>query len=150
KLDERDDLMQRLIFGKLAGRKAAGEIVRAVLDRESPVYDVDIAGRHQAKLAGLRIDTEVRRRCRHRVCERHRAGNGERSQPGEAVGKITEALAEENAGQERIRVVRAYAPSARAANTPSQTGRDHHLVRLVLVEQSFQPQRCRIESRTLR
>ena len=52
KLDERDDLMQRLIFGKLAGRKAAGEIVRAVLDRESPVHDVDIAGRHQAKLAG--------------------------------------------------------------------------------------------------
>ena len=30
--DERDELMQRLIFGKLAGRLAAGEIVRTVLN----------------------------------------------------------------------------------------------------------------------
>src|SRR5262249_43802180 len=51
KLNERDELMQRLIFGKLAGRKAAGDIVRTVLDRESPVHDVDIAGRHHANLA---------------------------------------------------------------------------------------------------
>src|SRR5262249_61877963 len=102
-----------------------------------------------AGLRGLRIDPEGRRRCRHRVFECHRAGNSERSQPGEAGGKIAEALAEENTGQERIRVARAYALSAGAANTPSQTGGDHHLVRLVLVEQSFQPQCNRIESRPL-
>ena len=30
--DERDELMQRLIFGKLAERLAAGEIVRTVLN----------------------------------------------------------------------------------------------------------------------
>ena len=52
-LDEGDELMQRLIFRRLAGRKAAGEVLRAVLNRESPVHDVDIAGRHQAKPAGL-------------------------------------------------------------------------------------------------
>src|SRR5260221_10962053 len=43
-LDERDELMQRLIFGKFARRKAAGEVVGAVLDRESPVHGVNMAG----------------------------------------------------------------------------------------------------------
>jgi hypothetical protein len=32
-LDERDELMQRLIFGKFARGKPAGEVVGAVLDR---------------------------------------------------------------------------------------------------------------------
>jgi hypothetical protein len=54
--------------------------------------------------------------------KRQRAGDSEWPQPGKAVGKIAEAFAEENAGQERIRVIRAYALSAGAANTPSQTG----------------------------
>src|SRR5216684_3888919 len=149
-LDERDELMQRLIFGKFARRKAAGEVVGAVLDRESPVHGVNMAGRHRTELARLRIDTKVCRRFRHRVFECHCAGNGEGSQPGEAVRKITEPLAEENAGLERVRIARANALSAGSPDAPSQTGRDHHLVQLVLVEQAFQSESGRVESRALR
>jgi hypothetical protein len=65
--DERDELMQRLIFGKLARRVAAGEIVRAVLNREPPVQRIDGAREHRAELARPRIDAEVGTRPHHRV-----------------------------------------------------------------------------------
>src|SRR5262252_9300871 len=51
---------------------------------------VDVAREHRGKLAGQRIDPEVYRAARHRVFERHRAGNAERPQPREALWKITE------------------------------------------------------------
>ena len=65
--DERDELMQRLIFGKLAGRVAAGEIVRTVLNREPPMQRIDGAREHRAEMARVRIDAEVCSRPPHRV-----------------------------------------------------------------------------------
>ena len=65
--DERDELMQRLIFGKLARRVAAGEIVRAVLNREPPVQGIDGAREHWTELARPRIDAEIGTRPHHRV-----------------------------------------------------------------------------------
>src|SRR5262249_19479497 len=59
---------------------------------------VDVAREHWGKLARQRIDPEVYRATRHRVFERDRAGNAERPQPREALGKIAEAVAEEDAG----------------------------------------------------
>jgi hypothetical protein len=63
---------------------------------------VDIASEHRAKLTCQRIDSEVYRTPRHRVFERNRAGNAERPQPREAIRKITEAFAEEDAGEDRV------------------------------------------------
>src|SRR5271166_3544512 len=48
--DERDELLHGLILGKLAGRIAAGEIVRAVLKGESPVQRIDVARERRAEL----------------------------------------------------------------------------------------------------
>ena len=65
--DERDELMQRFIVGKLAGRVAAGEIVRTVLNREPPVQRIDGAREHRAELARPRIGAEVCSRPHHWV-----------------------------------------------------------------------------------
>src|SRR5262245_61690718 len=81
-LDQRDELMQRLGLGKLAGPKTRGEIEGAVLDGEAPVQDIDVAGEPRAELTVGPVDTEVRRRSDKRVLERYRAGNSERAQPG--------------------------------------------------------------------
>src|SRR5262249_20708121 len=40
--DQRDELMQWLLSGKRTGRIAAGEIVRAVLDRKAPMQSVHV------------------------------------------------------------------------------------------------------------
>src|SRR5215467_16218356 len=144
-LDQRDELMQWLGLGKLAGPKTAGEIEGAVLDREAPVQDIDIADQQRAELTVGPVHAEIRRRSGKRVLERYRAGNGKRAQPGETVGKVAEALAEENCGLERVRTAFPDAPSAGAADTPGQAGRDHYFVQIVLVEQSFQSETCRLE-----
>src|SRR5262249_58286748 len=94
-LNERDELVQRLLFRKFAGREPPGQVERAEFEREPPMQYVDVAREHRGKLARQRIDPEVYRAARHRVFERDRAGNAERPQPREAVGKIAEALAEE-------------------------------------------------------
>src|SRR5262249_36758474 len=132
-----------LVLWKFAWPEAVGEIERAVLDREAPVQDVDIAGERRTELTVLSVDTEVSRRSAKRMLEGHRAGDGERSQPGQAIRKIPEALAEENSGLERVGTVFADAPRPRAADAPGQTGREHHLVLVVLVEQPLKSETCR-------
>src|ERR1700730_3440584 len=47
-LNERDELIYRLLLRQLAGRVAAGEIVRAVLDRENPMQCIDVTREHWA------------------------------------------------------------------------------------------------------
>jgi hypothetical protein len=63
---------------------------------------VDVAGEHRAELSGQRIDAEIDRIAGHRVFERNGAGNGQRPQPREAIRKIPEPLAEEDAGVDRV------------------------------------------------
>jgi len=73
---------------------------------------VNIASEHRAELACLRIDPEVCRGISHRVFERNRPGDAKRSQPCEAIGKIAEALAEENPREDQVRCIGSYALSA--------------------------------------
>ena len=51
--------------------------------------------------------------------QRHRTGDGEGAQPGEAVGQIAEPFAEEDAGLERVGTTRAYSLCAGTANAPT-------------------------------
>jgi len=76
KLDERDELMEWLILGELAGRIAVGEIECAVLERKSPVQRVNLAREHRAKLAGVLIDSKIYGAAAHRMLESDRAGDG--------------------------------------------------------------------------
>ena len=95
-------MVQRLLFRKFAGSEPVGQVKRTEFDGKPPMHYVDIAGEHRAKLTCQRIDSEVYRTPRHRVFERNRAGNAERPQPREAIRKITEAFAEEDAGEDRV------------------------------------------------
>jgi hypothetical protein len=52
------------------------------------------------------------------VFERHRAGDAKRPQPREAVGKIAESLAEEDAGVDRVGSIGADPLSARMPDIP--------------------------------
>ena len=70
-----------------------------------------ITPEHRAKLAGLRINSEVYRTSRHRMVERDRAGNGERPQPCQPVRKITETFAEKNPRLEQVGCIGADALS---------------------------------------
>jgi hypothetical protein len=67
--------------------------------------------------------------------KRNRAGDGKRSQPCEPIRQIAEALAEEDAGLDRVLLARANALSPGVADAPCQTSRDHHLMQLALVQQ---------------
>ena len=100
----RNKLVQRLVLRKFARCKAAGQIECAELERESPVQYVHVAREHWAKLAGLRINSEVYRTPRCRVVERDRAGNAERPQPCELIRKIAETFAEKKSQAEASRV----------------------------------------------
>ena len=53
---------------------------------------IDIARKRRRKLTCLRINSEVYRTPAHRVVERDRASNAERSQPCQPVRKIAEVL----------------------------------------------------------
>src|SRR5215475_3924482 len=102
KLHQRNELVQWLVLRKFARCEAAGQIERAELDRESPVQYVHIAREHWAKLAGLRINSEVYRTPRRRVVERDRASNAERPQPTQSVRKVAETFAEKNSSLEQV------------------------------------------------
>src|SRR5262252_9145296 len=110
---------------------------------------VDVAREHRGKLPGQRIDPEVYRAARHRVFERHRAGNAERPQPREAVWKITEALAEEDAGEDRVGSIGADPLGARVPDGPTQPGRHQHLVQIVAVDLAFHGEAGCVEAEPL-
>src|SRR5262249_38163474 len=110
---------------------------------------VDIAREHRGKLARQRIDSEVYRAARHRVFERHRAGNGKRPQPRQAIRKITEALAEEDAGVDRIGSIGADPLGAGVPDAPTQPGGHQRLVQIVPVDCSFDREIRDVESRPL-
>src|SRR5262249_2754845 len=78
---------------------------RAEFKRECPVQYVHIAREHWAKLAGLRINSEVYRTPRHRVVESDRASNTKRPQPCQPVRKITETFAEKNPRLEEVECI---------------------------------------------
>jgi hypothetical protein len=88
-------------------------------------------------------------RCRSSDFKRNRAGDGKRSQPCEPIRQIAEALAEEDAGLDRVGLARANALCPGVADAPCQTGRDHHLMQLALVQQVLERKRGRVESRAL-
>src|SRR5262245_38026782 len=110
---------------------------------------VDVAREDRGKLARQRIDAEVYRAARHWVFERHRAGNAERPQPREVIRKITEALAEEDAGMDRVGSIGANPLGAGVADAPTQPGGHQRLVQIVAVDCSFDREIRDIESRPL-
>src|SRR5262249_46540224 len=116
---------------------------------EPPMQYVDVAREHRGKLAGQRIDPEVYRAARHRVFERNRPGNAKRPQPREAVGKIAEALAEENAGVDRVGSIGADSLGAPVAAIPCQRRRHERLVQVVAVHLSFDGETGRVEAEPL-
>jgi hypothetical protein len=59
------------------------------------------------------------------------------------------ALAEEDAGLDRVGLARTNALSPGVADAPRQTGRDHHLMQLALVHQVLERKRGRVEPRAL-
>ena len=58
-LDEGNELIHRLILGKLARGIAAREIECAVLNRESPVQRIDVTREHRAEFARLLVNARV-------------------------------------------------------------------------------------------
>src|SRR5262249_51447073 len=107
-LDEGHPLVQRLILG-WAAIEAAGQIERAVLDREAPAQDFD-AGRHNCiKSPGEKTGRERHRASRsNRYFVHERPCHGKWPQPGQRIRQITKAFAEEQARLNRVRRVRAY------------------------------------------
>src|SRR5262249_20674980 len=85
----------------------------------------------------------------HRVFERHRTGNAERPQPREAVWKITEALAEEDTGEDRVGSVGADPLGARVPDGPTQPGRHQYLVQIVAVHLAFHGEAGCVEAEPL-
>jgi len=110
---------------------------------------VDVARKHRGKLARQRIDAEVYRAARHRVFERQRAGSAEWPQPRQAIGKITESLAEEDAGVDRVGSIGADPLGAGVPDAPTQPGGHQRLVQIVAVDCSFDREIRDIESRPL-
>src|SRR5262249_54480903 len=92
---------------------------------------------------------EVYRATRHRVFERDRAGNAERPQPREALGKIAEALAEEDAGEDRVGSIGADPLGARVPDGPTQASRHQHLVQVVAVHLALRGEAGCVEAEPL-
>ena len=95
-------LIQGLFLREFAGGEAVGQIKRAELDGKPPMQRVHIACEHRAELACLGIDAKVYRGTGRRMLERNCPGNGKRSQPRETIGKVAEALAEEDTRRDGI------------------------------------------------
>src|SRR5262249_51720130 len=75
--------------------------------------------------------------------------NAERPQPREVIRKITEALAEEDAGMDRVGSIGANPLGAGVADAPTQPGGHQRLVQIVAVDCSFDREIRYIESRPL-
>lgn len=93
-------MVQWLVFGELAGCEPARQVQRAELKGKAPVERIHFAGNHRAELPGLVINTEIYRAPRRRMLDRHGPGYAEWSEPRKAIGKVAEAFAEENAGND--------------------------------------------------
>src|SRR5262249_3543636 len=83
---------------------SAREIERAVLEREAPVQRVGTPGRHRGKQSTSLVNVEIGRCVRHRVLQRHRAGDGKWAKPRQGVRCIAKSLAEEDPGTKRIKL----------------------------------------------
>ena len=142
--NERDELMQRLILGKLAGRIATGEIERAVLNREPPVQRVDV--RVSIGTSSTILDTQVRR-CPVIGCSSVTApvtANG-RSQE-RLSGRSPKPLPKKMPGWSMSGLLRTTPWAPERPMPHAKTGRDHHLVQIVLVQQVLQREHGRVES----
>src|SRR5262249_4465356 len=75
--------------------------------------------------------------------------NAKRPEPREALGKITEALAEEDAGEDRVGAIGADPLGARVPDGPTQPGRHQHLVQIVAIHLAFRGEAGRVEAEPL-
>src|SRR5207237_8513570 len=124
-------LVQPLLFRRFDGRETVGQVKRAEFDGKAPMQNVDVAREHRPKLAAQRIDAEIDRIAGHRVLERDRAGNTERPQPSKTIGEITEALAEEDARQDRVGAIGGDTLRARMPNAPRTFRRYPRLIEVI-------------------
>jgi hypothetical protein len=97
KFNEWNELIERLILRKLTGCVSARQIERAVLDRETPMQRIGIAGRDRGELPSPLVNAKIGRCVRHRMFQRHRAGDGKWAKPL-AVTQSTRATKAGRAG----------------------------------------------------
>src|SRR5580704_15735964 len=86
KLDERHELIERLLLGQPSGGEAIREIQGAVLDGEAPMQRIDVGRERRPKLTRRGIETEIDRAFPGRKLADKGTGDGERPQPREAIG----------------------------------------------------------------